>query len=88
MNIKTSYVYPPIPDRRFDWQAYDDDTFDGPGSPVGIGPTEQAAIDDLWEQLQDRGITRFSAVEIGADRDVSRQLMTDSMDALRRLVRS
>lgn len=43
--IVTSNIYPPIPDRRFDWSA----TFDGyePGGPIGFGRTEQEAIDDL-----------------------------------------
>ena len=53
-NIKTEYVYPPIPNRNFDWSAIDDDTYDGPGSPIGTGPTEQAAIDDLLEQLEEQ----------------------------------
>ena len=54
MKIRTEYVYPPIPLRQFDWAAYDDDTYCGCGechSLVGYGPTEQAAIDDLNEQL-------------------------------------
>lgn len=29
MKISTAFVYPPIPDRRFDWSAVDDDTYDG-----------------------------------------------------------
>lgn len=33
------------------WQAYDDDTFDGPGSLVGWGPTREAAIADLQEKM-------------------------------------
>jgi hypothetical protein len=53
MNIRTEFVHPPIPDRRFDWVAVDDDTYDGPGSPIGEGPTEGAAIKDLMEQLSD-----------------------------------
>ena len=53
MKIVTEYVYPPIPDRRFDWSAIDDDTYDGPGCPVGTGPTEAAAIADLLEQIKD-----------------------------------
>lgn len=53
MRIKTQFVYPPIPIRSFDWSAVDDNTYDGPGSPIGWGPTEQAAIDDLLEQIQD-----------------------------------
>ena len=36
------------------WVAVDDDTYDGPGSPIGSGSTEQAAIDDLMEQLEER----------------------------------
>jgi hypothetical protein len=51
MNIKTSFDYPPIPIRNFDWSAWDDDAYDGPGSPLGRGPTEDAAIADLLEQL-------------------------------------
>ena len=54
MKLRTEYVYPPIPIRSFDWSAIDDDTYDGPGSPVGHGPTEQAAIDDLMEQLEEQ----------------------------------
>ena len=51
MKIVTTFVYPPIPWRQFDWQAYDDNTFDGPGSIVGTGETEEAAIADLLEQI-------------------------------------
>ena len=36
------------------WVAVDDDTFDGPGSPLGTGQTEQEAIEDLKEQLAER----------------------------------
>lgn len=51
--VRTDFVYPPIPDRRFDWSAIDDETYDGEGCPIGYGPTEQAAIDDLMDQLTD-----------------------------------
>lgn len=46
--IITEYVYPPIPDRRWDWRA----TREGwdLGEPIGEGPTKQAAIDDLLMQ--------------------------------------
>ena len=54
MRIKTEYVYPPIPDRNHDWSAIDDNTYDGPGSPMGWGRTEQEAIDDLLRQLEER----------------------------------
>ncbi len=45
--VHVEFIYPPIPDRRFDYQA----TFDGyePGDVIGHGPTEQAAIDDLHD---------------------------------------
>jgi hypothetical protein len=33
------------------WVAVDDDTYDGPPSPIGRGFSEQEAIDDLLEQL-------------------------------------
>lgn len=51
--IRTDYIYPPIPDRRFDWQAYrDDDEPNDNGSMVcGHGRSEQEAIDDLLDQL-------------------------------------
>lgn len=50
--IHTTYVYPPIPDRSFDWSA----AFDGyePGDIVGHGATEQEAIEDLHGQLDDQ----------------------------------
>jgi hypothetical protein len=54
MKIKTEFVYPPIPIRTFDWSAIDDDTYDGPGSPVGTGATEPEAIADLIEQINER----------------------------------
>ncbi|KCZ47743.1 hypothetical protein [Hyphomonas sp. CY54-11-8] len=47
--IHTENVCPPIPLRSMDWQA----TEDGyePGHPIGTGPTEEAAVLDLIEQL-------------------------------------
>jgi hypothetical protein len=55
MNIKTQNIFPPIPDRRFDWCAVDDDTYDGEGSPIGYGATEAEAIRDLKMQLAECG---------------------------------
>jgi hypothetical protein len=47
MKIITEFVYPPIPIRRYDWNAvregYDE------GDPVGWGATEQEAINELLE---------------------------------------
>lgn len=42
--ITTSYVYPPIPVRGWDWCAQYDDT---EGYYAGWGATEEAAIADL-----------------------------------------
>ena len=44
-NIKTQYIGPPIPTRRYDWRAW----FDGheENGHVGYGSTEQYAIADL-----------------------------------------
>lgn len=52
MTIRTSHVYPPIPTNRFDWSAVCDDY--EPGCPIGYGPTEQAAIEDLKQQIEER----------------------------------
>lgn len=52
MKIVTSFVYPPIPSRAFDWCAYDESNYDL-GSPTGYGPTPEAAIADLLEQIEE-----------------------------------
>lgn len=54
--IITEHVYPPIPVRDMDWRA----TFDGyePGDPIGTGPNEQAAINDLTAQEYERKARR------------------------------
>lgn len=52
--ILTAYDPKPIPLRYFDWSAVDDSTYGGePGEPIGYGATEQEAIADLLEQLDD-----------------------------------
>lgn len=61
MKIQTSFDYPPIPVRSFDWSAIDADTYDCDCdqdgffslSPIGHGATEQEAIQDLLDQLED-----------------------------------
>ncbi len=42
----------PIPDRRFDWNAILDNY--EPNCPCGWGRTEEEAINDLLEQLDDQ----------------------------------
>jgi hypothetical protein len=49
--IRVDLVYPPIPDRRFDWCAHWADYDEG--DPLGYGPTAQAAIDDLRNVIDD-----------------------------------
>ena len=46
MNIKTEF-------QTYGWVAVDDDTYDGPGSLIGVGFTEEDAIKDLMEQIEE-----------------------------------
>jgi hypothetical protein len=55
MRIVAVHLPPPIPDRNNDWRAWDDDTYDGPGSPMGFGATREEAIEDLKQQFIERG---------------------------------
>lgn len=43
------YVFPPIPVRSFDWAVWIDGREES--GPYGRGPTREAAINDLFEQL-------------------------------------
>ncbi len=62
MKIRTSFDFPPIPDRSMDWSAIDEDTYDCDcdqdgffsTDPVGYGRTEAEAIADLLEQIEER----------------------------------
>jgi hypothetical protein len=49
--IITTYEYPPVPVRSFDWSA----CFEGyePGDPIGRGTTEAEAIAELLLTLGD-----------------------------------
>jgi len=47
MKIITSHIFPPIPDRSYDWLAYYDGNEDG---PKGWGKTADEAVRDLQEQ--------------------------------------
>lgn len=53
IKVRTEHVYPPIPIRDYDWCAVDDNTYDGDGCPIGWGRTEQAAVNDLIDQLSE-----------------------------------
>ena len=45
---EAEFIYPPIPVRKFDWQATRGDYDEG--DPIGHGETEKEAILDLLEQ--------------------------------------
>lgn len=54
--IITSFDYPPIPIRCFDWCAFTEDYDGAPDAgwqPVGHGETEAEAIADLMEQIEE-----------------------------------
>ncbi len=53
MKIVTDHIHPPIPCRDFDWCAVTEDYDGESGDPIGYGATEQAAIDDLMQQMED-----------------------------------
>jgi hypothetical protein len=53
MDIRTDFWMKPIPLRHLDWSAIDYSTYDGPPSPIGYGRTEEEAIADLLEQIDD-----------------------------------
>jgi hypothetical protein len=72
MKIRTEHVFPPIPIRQFDWSAVDDDTYDGPGSPVGTGPTEQVAIAlTCWNKLRKGEFPMYNLIDL-VDRVLAR----------------
>lgn len=50
--IITNYNYPPIPIRDYDWSAFREHYDEG--DLIGIGKTEQDAIDDLVCQENER----------------------------------
>ncbi len=51
MTIKTEFINPPIPNRSFDWTAFDSDN--EPDGPAGYGETEALAIADLLQKIED-----------------------------------
>lgn len=53
--IITTFIYPPIPIRQFDWQAHfdGDEPNDDGWMLAGNGATEEAAIEDLLQSAED-----------------------------------
>lgn len=58
-NITTRHVFPPIPDRRFDWVAYYEGEEEAGG--YGYGATEAEAIADFNENYRDEHDARLAA---------------------------
>lgn len=52
MKIVVHHEYPPIPCRKFDWCAYDADSYE-PGRPLGWGATKLEAIEDLLLEMEE-----------------------------------
>lgn len=97
MKIETSFDYPPVPDRNYDWSAWDSDTYEE-GEPLGHGRTKQAAIDDLLNQrlevileLDGFGTSREELVEIIKnllDRLENNKVRTNNLlDVFQRLIK-
>lgn len=51
--VKLRTVYDPTAPVGFQWTAIDDETCDGPESPIGTGATEAEAIDDLRAKMDE-----------------------------------
>lgn len=49
--INTHHGRPPIPTTAYDWSATEDSY--EPGDLIGYGSTEQSAIGDLLQQIED-----------------------------------
>ncbi|MGB7023884.1 MAG: hypothetical protein WBD73_08815 [Candidatus Acidiferrales bacterium] len=64
IQLSTTFDYPPIPVRNFDWSAIDANTYDADydyeagrytsKSPHGTGASELDAINDLLDQIEER----------------------------------
>lgn len=55
LRISTSFDPKPIPVKFFDWEAWDDATYDGDEtSIIGYGATKEEAIEDLLTRMWDR----------------------------------
>ena len=52
MNIHVDFVFPPIPCRNSDYEAYEIEYNEG--MPIGRGRTEEEAINDLLDQMDEK----------------------------------
>jgi hypothetical protein len=70
--IHTRFVYPPIPIRTYDWSAVLDDYDGAPDAGPqyeGTGRTEEDAIKDLLDQLEERDEERAEYEQRKLERD-------------------
>jgi hypothetical protein len=72
MKIKTSNICPPIPDRRYDWCAWDDSRGED-SSPYGYGRTEEEAVAELKERLESEAEAKFLRVADGYRAEITRE---------------
>lgn len=54
LELSVYCVAPPIPWRNFDWCAIDSNTYDGQGSPIGFGRTPIDAINELFDEIEEK----------------------------------
>jgi hypothetical protein len=73
---KTQYIFPPVPSREFDWIAYIDED-EGPDGLIGAGETEQDAIDDLNEQLEQQSMSDYKHTDREASASILRAMATN-----------
>jgi len=62
LTVKVSWDFPPVPVRSHDWSAY----FDGreEAGPWGHGETHEAALADLYEQLDSEDLERWDRAQV------------------------
>jgi len=61
MRYITVYWRKPSPHRYWDWQAYDESSYSGPGNLIGWGATEGEAIANLYWELSRTASVAFRA---------------------------
>lgn len=64
------------------WTAIDDDTYDGPGSPIGQGKTPHEAEMDLMDKLIDRD-EAWNNARREPDPDILREIKEENAAILR-----
>ena len=76
--VITRNVYPPIPDRRFDWTAY----YDGEeeSNHAGWGATEAEAIADLYRLDQEMNEGKSATDELEAAETKAAKRNADRID--------